>query len=49
MARVVGVMVTGTGLGAEGGKAVASALGKVSNVTTLDLSCAWRWMDLWLA
>jgi len=49
MARVVGVTVTGTGLGAEGGKAVALALGRVPNVTSLDLSSAWRWVDLWLA
>ena len=33
--------VTGYRLGAEGGKAVALALGKVLNVTSLDLSGAY--------
>ena len=37
LSRVVGVVVTDDGLG---GTAVASALGKVTNVTSLDLTCA---------
>ena len=49
LSRVVGVVVSGNDLGAEGGTAVALALGKVPNLTNLYLRGTYRRFTSWMS